>query len=78
MAQDLIIVGDTWWLERHEYDGCEWFEFKELPSKPEKYLDIKAITIGQAQKLKYDISCGWETLRRINGYDLDELDKSEE
>lgn len=27
----LIIVGDNWWLERHEYDGSEWWEFKTLP-----------------------------------------------
>jgi hypothetical protein len=30
----LKIVGDTWWLERHEYDGSEWWEFKTLPVKP--------------------------------------------
>lgn len=28
----LLIVGDTWWLERGEYDGSEWWEFKEHPS----------------------------------------------
>jgi len=27
----LLIVGDTWWLEREEYDGSEWWEFKEHP-----------------------------------------------
>ena len=27
----LVIVGDGWWLERHEYDGSEWFEFKCPP-----------------------------------------------
>lgn len=31
---DLLIVGDNWWLERHEYDGSEWWEFKKLPIKP--------------------------------------------
>lgn len=42
----LIVVGDNWWLERHEYDGSEWWEFKELPTKPEltktdkKLLDL--------------------------------------
>lgn len=24
VAKDLIIVGQNWWLERHEYDGSEW------------------------------------------------------
>ena len=37
----LMIVGDNWWLERHEYDGSEWFEFKTIPVKPtEKLEDI--------------------------------------
>jgi hypothetical protein len=31
----LKIVGDNWWLERGEYDGSEWWEFKTLPTKPE-------------------------------------------
>lgn len=31
----LVIVGDDWWLERNEYDGSEWWEFKSLPNKPE-------------------------------------------
>lgn len=28
---DLIIVGNDWWLERHEYDGSEWWEYKSIP-----------------------------------------------
>lgn len=34
IADDLVIVGDNWWLERMEYDGSEWWEFKEKPSIP--------------------------------------------
>jgi len=34
VAIDLVIVGKDWWLERGEYDGSEWWEFKTLPSKP--------------------------------------------
>lgn len=34
----LLVVGDNWWLERHEYDGSEWWEFKTIPSKPEGEL----------------------------------------
>ena len=33
---DLVIVGDSWWLERQEYDGAEWWQFKELPKRPLK------------------------------------------
>ena len=31
---DLLIVGKDWWLERGEYDGSEWWEFKTLPNRP--------------------------------------------
>jgi len=31
---NLKIVGSDWWLERHEYDGSEWWEFKTMPIKP--------------------------------------------
>lgn len=27
----LVIVGDDWWLERGEYDGSEWWEYKTMP-----------------------------------------------
>ena len=29
VAEDLVVVGDNWWIERHEYDGNEWWEYKE-------------------------------------------------
>ena len=31
---NLLVVGKDFWLERHEYDGSEWWEFKELPQRP--------------------------------------------
>ncbi len=34
VAKDLLIVGKDFWLERHEYDGSEWWEFKSLPAMP--------------------------------------------
>ncbi len=37
VKDDLQIVGTNWWLERHEYDGFEWWEFKSLPKKPKEY-----------------------------------------
>ena len=33
-VQHIYVVGDYWWLERGEYDGSEWWEFKTLPKKP--------------------------------------------
>jgi hypothetical protein len=34
----LVIVGDDWWLERDEYDGSEWWEYKTHP----KAFDLAA------------------------------------
>ena len=68
VAQDLIIVGDNWWLERGEYDGSEWWEYKELPKEPLEYINLIALTVDQSEKLGFDyIGCGWENLRAING-----------
>ena len=67
VAKDLIIVGKNWWLERHEYDGSEWWEYKSIPKEPTKKIVIKALTIDQSEKLGISISCGWENLERING-----------
>lgn len=37
IKDNLQVVGKNWWLERHEYDGSEWWEFKSLPKKPKEY-----------------------------------------
>jgi hypothetical protein len=31
----LKVVGEDWWLERGEYDGSEWWEFKTIPTIPD-------------------------------------------
>lgn len=66
VAENLLIVGYNWWLERHEYDGSEWWEYKSMPEMPENKIELKALTIDQAKKLNYDVSCGWESLEKIN------------
>ena len=71
VAQNLLIVGKDWWLERNEYDGSEWFEFKEMIKKPLNYLDIKAITVKQSEKLGINYFCGWRTLEEINEVEED-------
>lgn len=40
VLEDLVLVGKDFWLERHEYDGSEWWEYKELPTRPEKVVDL--------------------------------------
>lgn len=32
--EGLKVVGKDWWLERHEYDGSEWWEYKTMPVQP--------------------------------------------
>ena len=42
VALDLKVVGKDFWLERYEYDGREWWEYKEIPnlsSLPIKKVD---------------------------------------
>lgn len=34
ISQSLKVVGNDWWLERGEYDGSEWWEFKTMPTRP--------------------------------------------
>ena len=58
IPMSLKIVGEDWWLERHEYDGSEWFEFKTLPLKPvkkEKISQDEANKIGQDFLLSREI-----------------------
>jgi hypothetical protein len=31
IIKDLVVVGKDFWLERHEYDGSEWWEYKSIP-----------------------------------------------
>ena len=40
IPMDLIVVGKDFWLERHEYDGSEWWEFKTIPVEPEEIREL--------------------------------------
>ena len=37
---DLVVVGKDWWLERHEYDGSEWWEYKTIPPSSNNSEDV--------------------------------------
>ena len=66
VAEDLLIIGDDFWIERHEYDGAEWWEFKDMPNyKDLPFKQITALTIEQAQENGVDCDCGWETLANL-------------
>lgn len=61
VATDLLVVGKDFWLERNEYDGSEWWEFKAYPAKPD---DVRSV---------HTLMCGmWDTL-----YELNEEDRNE-
>ena len=40
IPMDLIVVGKDFWLERHDYDGSEWWEFKTMPEEPEETTEL--------------------------------------
>ena len=67
IAEDLLIIGSEWWLERHEYDGLEWWEFKEVPSKPENYNKPKSVKTNNV---------GWETLSQMNKSNIKKEEKA--
>ena len=58
VATDLLIVGEDWWLERHEYDGSEWWEFKEMPKQPNEPKTPNKLIGGM-----------WDSLAEINKWE---------
>ena len=47
VAQDLIVVGKYWWLERHEYDGSEWWAYQTYPTKPDQRRVPPSVVSGE-------------------------------
>lgn len=62
VAGDLVLVGDGWWLERHEYDGAEGWRFKETPSEINETKEINRLAGGM-----------WNTLAELNDPDLEDF-----
>ena len=46
VAEDLVVVGDNWWIERQDYDGSEWWEYKEKPKQISKIKEVRNIADG--------------------------------
>lgn len=51
VAEDLVVVGDNWWIERHEYDGNEWWEYKEKPKQTNEIKEIWNLAGGRCDTL---------------------------
>ena len=66
VATDLLIVGKDFWLERAEYDGSEWFEFRTMPKMPGRIEPITALTVEQHNGQSGDNMAGWRNLEQIN------------
>lgn len=58
VAQDLLVVGKDFWLERHEYDGSEWWEYKSMPIKPTKKAKARNVVLSGQM---------WEDLEELKG-----------
>ena len=55
VATDLVLVGDDWWIERCEYDGSEWWDFKSIPIRKRYMKNITNLGKGM-----------WDTLEDMN------------
>ena len=40
---DLVVVGKGWWLERDEYDGSEWWVYKEQPKLLKNHKELNKL-----------------------------------
>lgn len=60
VAEDLVLVGKGWWLERSEYDGSEWWDFKEMPKQANETKEVKRLAGGM-----------WNTLAELNDLELE-------
>lgn len=70
IATDLVVVGKDWWLERHEYDGSEWWEFKQLPKQPTiVYTDVQLISSGVGYQNLSDLNPR-RTAREVHKYGI--------
>jgi hypothetical protein len=45
IPSDLVVVGSDWWLERGEYDGSEWWEYKTLPVRSTTQVESFSIKL---------------------------------
>lgn len=52
IALDLVVVGDTWWLERSENDGSEEWVFKTIPIQQAEHKPFTAVFSGKDNSLE--------------------------
>ena len=69
IAQDLMLIGDDFWMERGEYEGAELWDFHTMPDTTGLPIrEITALSVRQYNaicKPEYGKIC-WETLSELN------------
>lgn len=53
VCKDLLVVGSNWWLERAEYDGSEWWEYKTVPIKNSQKIAPRSVVGGMWEDMSY-------------------------
>ena len=43
IVEDLLIIGDHWWLSRGEYDGKEWWNYHEKPQTDLPRIEVSTL-----------------------------------
>lgn len=64
VASDLVVVGDGWWLERHEYDGSECWMYQTAPKPDEFYTSFKRVVTDWESG-----GSGYDGLEAMNKHD---------
>lgn len=65
VAFDLEVVGANFWLERYEYDGAEWWEYKECRTRPANKRTVEVLAAT-------DVTGWWENLATLNNWEVEE------
>lgn len=60
VAIDLHIVGDGWYMERQEYDGAEYWEFRQPPVMPAAARTVNKLAVKTG---------GRDTLEEVQTHD---------
>jgi hypothetical protein len=50
IPQDLVVVGEDWWLARGEHDGMKWWEYKSLPPRPGQARVPRSLIVGTLEE----------------------------
>ena len=66
VATDMLVVGKDFWLERREYDGSEWWQYKQTPIKPKNNRIPACLTVSQSGELELE-GTGGTDLKNLHG-----------